>query len=129
MYSDYPALLHTLNSLKDADATSLGLFTKVKDVKFIGIVYILSEVLPHLSTMNKIFQKGAVDFSRITPTIKYTMGQLDEAVETKSPISKLKQDLQENGRLGLLDMNATEYHYQVLEKSVVQLCGCLEDQH
>lgn len=52
VYSDYPALLHTLNSLKDGDATSLGLFTKLKDVKFIGMVYILSEVLPHLSTMS-----------------------------------------------------------------------------
>ena len=41
----------------DAIATSLGLFTKVKDVKFIGTVYILSEVLPHLSTMSKAFQE------------------------------------------------------------------------
>ena len=86
VYSDYPALLHTLNSLKDGDATSLGLFTKVKNVKFIGMVYILSEALPHLLTMSKIFQKGAVDFSRITPTIEYTMGQLDEAVK-QSPLS------------------------------------------
>ena len=28
LYSDYPALLHTLNSLKDGDATSLGLFKR-----------------------------------------------------------------------------------------------------
>ena len=48
VYADYLALIHTLNSLKDGDATCLGLFTKVKDVKFIGTVYILSEVLPHL---------------------------------------------------------------------------------
>jgi len=126
VYSDYPALLHTLNSLKDGDATSLGLFTKVKDVKFIGTVYILSEVLPHLSNMSKIFQKGAVDFSRIAPTIEYTMEQLDEAVETKSPISKLKQDLQENGRLGLLDMNATQYHYQVLENLLCNYVDALK---
>ena len=64
MYADYLALIHTFSySLKDGDATSLGLFTKVKDVKFIGTAYILSEVLPHLSTISKAFQKGAVDFS------------------------------------------------------------------
>ena len=63
MYADYPALLHTLNHLKDGDATSLGLFTKVRDVKFTGTVYILSEVLPHLSTTSKAFQKEVVDFS------------------------------------------------------------------
>lgn len=62
MYADYPALLHTLNHLKYGDVTSLGLFTKVKDAKFIGTVYILSEVLPHLSIMSKAFQKGIVDF-------------------------------------------------------------------
>lgn len=70
-------------------------------MKFIGTVYILSEVLPHLSTISKAFQKGAVDISQIAPTIEYTKGQLDDAVETKSPINRLKVDLQEDGRLGL----------------------------
>ena len=115
VYADYLALIHTLNNLKDHDATSLGLFTKVKDVKFIGTVYILSEVLPHLSTISKAFQKGAVDFSQIAPTIEYTKGQLHDAVQTKSPINRLKVDLQEDGRLGLLDMNASEHQYQGLE--------------
>ena len=90
VYADYPALLHTLSNLKDGDATSLGLFTKVKDVKFIGTVYILSEVLPHLSVMSKAFQKGAVDFSRIAPTIEYTKEQLEEAVESP-PSTSSKQ--------------------------------------
>ena len=64
----------------DVIATSLGLLTKVKDVKLIGTVYILSEVLPHLSTTRKAFQKRVVHFSRITPTMKYTKGQLHEAM-------------------------------------------------
>ena len=74
-------------------------------MKFVGTVYILSEVLPHLSTTSKAFQKGAVDFSRISPTIEYTQGQLDELVQTKSSIKRLKADLQENGEMGLLNMN------------------------
>ena len=126
VYADYLALIHTLNGLKDGDATSLGLFTKVKDVKFIGTVYILSEILPHLSTMSKAFQKGAVDFSQIAPTIEYTKGQLDDAVETKSPINKLKEDLQEDGRLGLLDMNASEYQYQGLENLLCNYVDALK---
>lgn len=48
-------------------------------------------------------------------TIEYTKGQLDEAVETKSPIIRLKTDLQEDGRLWLLKMNASEHQYQGLE--------------
>lgn len=54
------------------------------------------------------------------------MGQLDGSVETKSSISKLKQDLQENGRLGLLDMNATQYHYQVLENLLCNYVDALK---
>ena len=104
VYADYLPLIDTLNNLKDRDATSLGLFTKVKDVKFIGTVYIISEVLPLLSTISK-----AVDFSQIAPTIEYTKGQLDDGMETKSPINRLKVNLQEDGRLGLLDMNASEH--------------------
>lgn len=104
----------------------LGLFTKVKDVKFIGTVYILSEVLPHLSTMSKAFQKGAVDFSQIAPTIAYTKGQLNDAVETKSPINRLKEDLQADGRLGLLDMNASEHQYRGLENLLCNYVDALK---
>ena len=113
--AEYPALLHALNTLKATDATSLGLFSKMKDVKFIGTVYILAEVLPHLSNLSKAFQRGTVDFSRIQPTIEYTKEKLDEAVESKSPINRLKTDLLENGRLGILDMNASLYQLQVLD--------------
>ena len=112
VYADYLALIHTLNNLKDGDAASLDLFTKVKDVKFIGAVYILSVVLPHLSTISKALQKGTVDFSQIAPTIEYAKGQLDDAVKTKCPINRLKVDLEGDGRLGLLDMNASEHQYQ-----------------
>ena len=111
--AEYPALLHTLNTLKNTDATTLGLFSKVKDVKFIGTVYILAELLPYLSNLSKAFQKGTVDFSRIAPTIEYTKEKLEEAAETKSPINRLKADLLDIGRLGILDMNASLHHLQV----------------
>ncbi|PFX19077.1 hypothetical protein AWC38_SpisGene16526 [Stylophora pistillata] len=64
-----------------------------------------------------------VDFSRIAPTIEYTKGQLDETVETMSPINRLKADLQEDGRLWLLNMNASEYQCQGLEDL---LCNYVE---
>ena len=79
--AEYPASLHTLNTLKNTDATALGLFSKVKDVKFIGTVYILAELLPYLSKLIKAFERGTVDFSRITPTIEYTKEKLEEAAE------------------------------------------------
>ena len=98
----------------------------MKDVKFIGTVYILAEVLPHLSNLSKAFQRGTVDFSRIQPTIEYTKEKLDEAVESKSPINRLKTDLLENGRLGILDMNASLYQLQVLENLLSNYVDVLE---
>ena len=74
VYADYFALIHTLNNSKDGDATSLGLFTKVKDVTFIGTVYILSELLPHLSTISKAFQMRAVDFSKLRQQLNTLKG-------------------------------------------------------
>lgn len=47
--ADYPALLSTLNHLMDGDATSLGLFTKVKDVKFIGSVHSFRSIATSLN--------------------------------------------------------------------------------
>ena len=63
--TEYPALLQTLYALKPTDATALGLYTKVKDATLIGTVYGLSEILPHLSTLSKTFQRGTVDFATV----------------------------------------------------------------
>ena len=112
--AEYPASLHTLNTLKNTNVTALGLFSKVKDVKFIGIVYILAELLPYLSNLSRAFQRGTVDFSRIAPVIEYTKEKVEEAAETKSPSNKLKADLLDTGRLGILDMNASLHHLKLL---------------
>ena len=53
-------------------------------------------------------------------------GQLDDAVETKSPINRLKEDLQEDGRLGLLDMNASEHQYRGLENLLCNYVDALK---
>ena len=124
--AEYPASLHTLNTLKNTDATALGLFSKVKDVKFIWTVYVLAELLPYLSKLIKAFERGTVDFSRIAPTIEYTKEKLEEAAETKSPINRLKADLLDTGRLGILDMNSSLHHLQVLENLLSNYVNALK---
>lgn len=124
--AEYPASLHTLNTLKNADVTALGLFSKVKDVKFIGIVYILAEMLPYLSHLSRAFQTGTVDFSRIATVIEYTKENVEEAAETKSPSNKLKADLLDTGRLGILDMNASLSHLKLLGNLVSNYANALK---
>lgn len=67
--SSVQAVLQTLNTLKEKDPTSLGLYQKLRCVKFIGIIYMLVEVLPLLTVVSKTFQIGTIDFSKIGPTI------------------------------------------------------------
>lgn len=67
-------------------------------------MYILAELLPYLSNLSRA---GTVDLSRIAPVIEYAKEKVEEAAETESPSNKLKADLLDTGRLGILDMNAS----------------------
>lgn len=67
-------------------------------------MYILAELLTYLSNLSRA---GTVDFSRIAPVIEYAKEKVEEAAETESPSNKLKADLLDTGRLGILDMNAS----------------------
>ena len=75
VYKSYIALLHTFQELQ-ADALALGLYKKIKTPKFLGTLFILNEVLPHLSTLSKIFQTGAQNFARIEPAVQFTQFSL-----------------------------------------------------
>lgn len=113
--SEYEAVLQTLNILKEKDPTSLGLYQKLKCVKFIGIIYMLVEVLPLLTVVSKTFQIGTIDFSKIGPTLEYTTEKLIAVKENKSPIKRLKDDLKEGQRLSELGITATEHQIQLIE--------------
>ncbi|XP_071122736.1 zinc finger protein 862-like [Mytilus edulis] len=106
--SEYEAILQTLYALREKDAAALGLYKKVKQVKFIATIYILDEILPLLSIVSKTFQKGTIDFSKIGPTLEYTKEQLNKVMESESPIVKLKHDLEEGKRLHVLEIKVTD---------------------
>ena len=71
-----PALLQTLRwyQNKDSNPTAIDLLKKLKKPDFIGVLYILKGVLPVLSTLSKVFQKGAISFFRNYPAIKASQG-------------------------------------------------------
>ncbi|CAG2212072.1 unnamed protein product [Mytilus edulis] len=107
--SEYEAILQTLYALREKDATALGLYKKVKQVKFIATIYILDEILPLLSIVSKTFQKGTIDLFKIGPTLEYTKEQLNKVMESESPIVKLKHDLEEGKRLHVLEIKVTDH--------------------
>lgn len=107
------ALLHTFKELKK-DALALGLFKKMKTVKFVGTIYILEEVLPCLSALSKTFQAGALNFSHVGPAIQHTQATLETAKSSQSPLKKLEEDIKDEGRLGSLDLTLTDNDKKVL---------------
>ena len=65
----------------------------LKEGKFLGVLFILKDVLPVLSHLSKAFQAGSVAFSQIGPLINTTKASLEELLETNSPVKKFEASL------------------------------------
>ena len=104
LYADLVAVLQTLKPLKQdpGQPAAYGLLKKIN--KFIGAVYILMRVLPVLATLSKSFQRGAINYASIKPSIDYSKDKLNDVKNTEEPIKQLKQDLTSGGRLETLEL-------------------------
>ena len=92
-----------------------GLLKKINKVKFIGAVYIFKWILPILATLNKSFQKGAINYASIKPSIDYSKDRLKDVKITEEPIKQLKQDLSSGGRLETLELVCIESNVRDLQ--------------
>ena len=57
----------------------------MKCYKFIACAYLLSDVLPHLGRLSRIFQKESVDLSLIQPCLKTTIDAIKKYEDTPGP--------------------------------------------
>ena len=117
LYADLVAVLQTLKQLKKdpGQPAAYGLLKKINKVKFIGAVYILKWILPILATLSKSFQKGAINYASIKPSIDYSKDRLNDVKITEEPIKQLKQDLSSGGRLESLELVCTESNVRDLQ--------------
>ena len=100
VYEDFEALITVLKSFKeDGDATTTGLLKQIGNNKFLGVVYLLHDVLPVLSHISKVFQEGEILFGCIAPAIEYAFEKLDNIASELKHLSRLKEDIRVNGRL------------------------------
>ena len=76
VYEDFEALTTVLKSFKDledGDDTATVLEQQIGNIKFLGAVYLLHEVLPVLSQISKVFRKGRFHLAfKIAPAVEYT---------------------------------------------------------
>ena len=67
-----PSLLVSLDreASENGEPTAVGLYKFMKSYKSVASVYLLSDILPHLGRLSRIFQKENVDLSLIQPCLK-----------------------------------------------------------
>lgn len=87
------ALMQTLRKFKEHDATADGLLKRMNNVKFVGTLLILNEVLPHLNTLSKVFQQNKIHYSAIKPSLELTKKRITEIRSSCKPLHVLKEAL------------------------------------
>ena len=86
-----PALLVSLDreASENVEPTAHGLFKFMKCYKFVATAHLLSDILPHLSCLSRIFQKEDVDLSLIH---KSTIDTISKYKESPGPnLSKVDE--------------------------------------
>ena len=89
LYQEYEAVLSALKVLdKDGCAKAHGLFNRLKEAMFLGMLFVLKDILLVLSHHSKTFQGRSVAFSRVVPLINATKASLEELLESNIPVQK-----------------------------------------
>ena len=74
--------------VENDNAIARGLVIAMKSYNFVATVYFLSDVLPHLSVLNLIFQKDDVDLAVVKPQVSATIASLKFLRNNPGPYMK-----------------------------------------
>ena len=111
------------------DAQALGLSKFICTYQFVASLYMMSDILPILSHLSRLFQKKSLDFSLIKPLVKSTVTQL-EILKTV-PGSFFKQvDGVISNELKDFEIRSSskdDFKHNVYDKYLQNICKHLED--
>ena len=129
---EYVGLVHALRSMQEdrnCGSTAKGLLKKIDSVQFLGTLYLLKFVLPHLSALSRTFQAGNLNFCRISPSIQITKGRIDEVVNENKVIKELEKDLKD--RLQLCNLSMEDRSKEIIQERVKKyskaICKNIDD--
>ena len=113
------------------DAQALGLAKLVCTYEYVPSLYMMSDVLPVLSHLSKLFQKIILDFSLIQPLVKSTVTQLENLQHVPGSFSEQVDRFMDNE---LKDFNITvtrsskdNFKNNVYQKYLVSIRRHIED--
>ncbi|CAH1266693.1 Hypp3521 [Branchiostoma lanceolatum] len=107
-YADFWAILQTLSAFESCPVAT-GLLKKMKSSRFLGIIIILENVLPHLADLSKSFQASTLNFSRVSPAITKAKDELREIARSNIVRNQLQADLNpKDGQFRHTDIKLTE---------------------
>ena len=120
MKQEFVAHITVFDFFKESDATACGLLTQTRNHKFIGAIYIMDAVLPPLAILSKAFQFGELSFDAIPSVISACIAKLDKVVSEKDEIlAQLSQDMEENGKFGMIELSPNDATTQFLSRLCV----------
>ena len=74
---------------KVSGSTATGLLKKISHYEFWGTLYLLKNILPSLTGLRKTFQRGSLNFLRVSPTINRWKSKILEVAKHYRVIQQL----------------------------------------
>ena len=129
LHKEYVGITQTLRIMKEDHSTNGamadGLLKKIENPRFVGTLYMLKFVLPHLTTLSKTFQKGSLNFSRISPSIEKTIRKLHQITAEKQHLNSLLNDV--DGRLRRCQFDFSTFQKEMIAELATRYINALEN--
>ncbi|KAJ8333556.1 hypothetical protein SKAU_G00415640 [Synaphobranchus kaupii] len=96
LYRNLPAVLMTLDNENKISATSTGLLIWLHKYNTLATLYLLCDLLPHLSSLSRCFEQEKIDLQQIDRNVKAKMAvvrSMREGMRPGSRLAKLQEDL------------------------------------
>lgn len=121
VHEEYAGILNALRLMSEENSVmgncASGLLKKIDSFSFLSTLYLMKVMLPHLTTLSKTFQTGALNFSRVIPNIQKTKSKIMAVVSKDEPLVLLEKDIMATGRLGICQIEVTEHMKQSMRRN------------
>ena len=126
LFKKYVGIMQASRIMKEdrtgGGAQADGLLRKIDNPTFLGTLYMLKFVLPHLSTLSKTFQKASLNFSiMICPNIEKTISTMCSmcSIETEQQhLNTLMLDI--TGKLEQCEIALNENQQEIIARLATQ---------